>query len=80
MMLINLGVGLISGAKTKNAMDVDGAEEGEGEEAEEEEGDDPWYSDKVAMSSVVEDMSERLSDEDVVTVLETLSEILGRRN
>ncbi|OKL63493.1 hypothetical protein UA08_01550 [Talaromyces atroroseus] len=68
MMLINLGVGTKNVAK-EDTMEVDGAE------AEEEE--DPYYSDKAVMSSFIEDMSERLSDDDVINILTILNENLA---
>lgn len=82
-MLINLGVGLTQkkAATTTadgDAMDVNGEEEeaaetGEGEGNAEED----MYSHKALLSTIVEELEERLSDEDIMNIFRIMNENLG---
>lgn len=71
MMLINLGVG-VKQKKTsdENAMDVNG-EEGAGEE------EDDMYGHQALLSTIVEEMDERLSEEDIMNIFRIMNENLG---
>ncbi|EEA27078.1 hypothetical protein TMatcc_004644 [Talaromyces marneffei ATCC 18224] len=75
MMLINLGVGVKQKKATDvNAMDVEeAAENGEGEGAEE----DDMYGHQALLSTIVEEMEERLSEEDIMNIFRIMNENLG---
>lgn len=78
-MLINLGVGVKQKKATGgDAMDVNGdgeaAENGEGEGGEEE---DDMYGHKALLSTIVEEMEERLSEEDMMSIFRIMDENLG---
>lgn len=74
-MLINLGVGVKQKKATDvNAMDVEeAAENGEGEGAEE----DDMYGHQALLSTIVEEMEERLSEEDIMNIFRIMNENLG---
>jgi hypothetical protein len=70
MMLINLGVGVKQRKATdENAMDVNG--EGEGEQ------EDDMYGHQALLSTIVEEMDERLSEEDMTNIFRIMNENLG---
>lgn len=76
-MLINLGVGV----KQKKATDGDAMDvNGEGEEAAENGGgeeEDDMYGHKALLSTIVEEMEERLSEEDMMSIFRIMDENLG---
>ena len=76
-MLINLGVGVKQKkAAGGDAMDVNG----EGEEAAENGGgeeEDDMYGHKALLSTIVEEMEERLSEEDMMSIFRIMDENLG---
>lgn len=80
LMILNLGVGLSGNPSAEQAgedgtngeaMEVDGDEEGAGEE-----GEDADYTAVVLMDSVVEERELRLSDDDVKAILAVIKETL----
>lgn len=79
MMLINLGVGVKQKKTTDgDAMDVNG----EGEEAAADENgggeeEDDMYGHKALLSTIVEEMEERLSEEDMMSIFRIMDENLG---
>lgn len=78
-MLINLGVGVKQKKTTDgDAMDVNG----EGEEAAADENgggeeEDDMYGHKALLSTIVEEMEERLSEEDMMSIFRIMDENLG---
>lgn len=76
-MLINLGVGVKQKKTTdENAMDVNGEEEAAAEDGEGEEEDD-MYGHQALMSTIVEEMEERLSEEDMMNIFRIMNKNLG---
>lgn len=76
-MLINLGVGVKQKKATDgDAMDVNGdaAADENGEGGEEE---DDMYGHKALLSTIVEEMEERLSEEDMMGIFRIMDENLG---
>jgi hypothetical protein len=74
IMLINLGVGV----KQKKATDGDAMDvNGEGQEAAENGGEDDMYGHKALLSTIVEEMEERLSEEDMMSIFRIMDENLG---
>ncbi|KUL91958.1 hypothetical protein ZTR_01141 [Talaromyces verruculosus] len=77
IMLINLGVGV----KQKKATDGDAMDvNGEGQEAAENGGgeeEDDMYGHKALLSTIVEEMEERLSEEDMMSIFRIMNENLG---
>ncbi|EED19482.1 conserved hypothetical protein [Talaromyces stipitatus ATCC 10500] len=76
MMLINLGVGIKKKRKTDDdgdqAMDVNGEQQqaGNGEE-------DDLFSDTVLINSIVEEMDDRLNEEDMRNIFKIMNDSLG---
>lgn len=79
MMLINLGVGLKQKkAIDVDAMDVNGDQETAADEiGEEGEEEDDMYGHKALLSTIVEEMEERLSEEDMMNIFRIMDENLG---
>ncbi|KAE8149726.1 hypothetical protein BDV25DRAFT_130126 [Aspergillus avenaceus] len=77
LMILNLGVGASAPAPAQEEedMEVDG-EQGEGEEGGEEGEGEVDYGALALLDTVIEEREERLSDEDVVGVLEVIRECL----
>lgn len=78
-MLINLGVGVKKKKATdENAMDVNGEGEGAAEDGEGDgEQEDDMYGHQALLSTIVEEMDERLSEEDMTNIFRIMNENLG---
>ncbi|QKX57344.1 uncharacterized protein TRUGW13939_04456 [Talaromyces rugulosus] len=80
MMMINLGLGLKRKEKLReDEMETDKGEENGGEkEGEEEEEEDDLFKDQPIMDTVIEDFSERLNDEQFVSIVTIMRKHLGK--
>lgn len=76
-MLINLGVGIKQKETSdENAMDING--EGDvGENGEGEGEEDDMYGHKALLSTIVEEMEERLTEEDMMSIFRIMDSNLG---